>query len=77
MSEQKENITPFQVGVMAAIQVIGTSLAVLDPTKREAVNDAIVRLLDSIPEDKSLADGSSQGHLALKALQKGLRLDLK
>ncbi len=75
MSDEKFVLSQFQVGVIAALNVVGAALATLDPTKRQSVDDAIQKLLSCIPDDKNLPDGSSEGHLALKALQEGLLLD--
>lgn len=70
--EDKKHITPFQTGVMAAMTVIGTALASLDPSKRHLIVDTAQKLIDSLPADKSLEDGSSEHHLALRALISGL-----
>lgn len=77
MSEEKATLTQFQLGVMAALQVVGTSLAALDPSKRTQIDEAIQKLMAAIPEDKGFSDGSSQGHLALRALRQGLLIEPK
>ncbi|OJT50063.1 hypothetical protein [Pseudomonas moraviensis] len=68
----KRQLTSFETGVIAAITLIGTSLAVLDPSKREKIKASAESLLELLPADKELSDGSSANHIPLKALISGL-----
>ncbi|WP_338513398.1 hypothetical protein VRC24_16905 [Pseudomonas poae] len=71
MSE-KSVLTPYEIGLMAAITLIGTALAALDPTKRDLIKSSAEDLIKSLPADKSYSDGSSGHHIPLKALISGL-----
>ncbi|UPF01745.1 hypothetical protein MXB02_14165 [Pseudomonas mosselii] len=71
MSSER-TLSGFEVGVMAAVTLIGTSLATLAPTKRDMIKASAESLIALLPDDKSLADGSSAHHVALKALISGL-----
>lgn len=71
MSE-KPHLSPFQTGVLAALTLVGTSLAVLDPSKRQHIKDAAEKIIKALPEDRGLSDGSSEHHLPLQALIAGL-----
>lgn len=66
------HLSDFEMGVMAAMTLIGTSLATLDPTLRDKIRDSAQTLIGALPDDKSLADGTSAHHAALKALISGL-----
>jgi len=68
----KRNLTSFEMGTVAAITLIGTALAALDPSKRDKIKASAESLLELLPDDKELADGSSAHYIALKALISGL-----
>ncbi|WP_300627305.1 hypothetical protein [Pseudomonas sp.] len=74
MSE-KPVVSPFQLGVCAAIQVLATAIAAIDPTKRQMIKDAAEAVMSSMPADKGLVDGSSEHHIALQSLIVGLHLN--
>ena len=71
MSEQRV-ITPFELGVCAALQVIGTSLATLDPSLRSKIEDTAKTLIAAMPADKSIVKDRSAHHLPLESLIQGL-----
>ncbi|QOQ77738.1 hypothetical protein IMF22_12230 [Pseudomonas poae] len=71
MSDKKV-LSSFEVGTLAAITLIGTSLARLDVSKRTLISDAAQSLIEALPHDRDYSDGSSGNHLALRALIKGL-----
>lgn len=66
--------TPFQVGVMSAMTVIGTSLASLDPATRGKIADAVEKQLELVPSGEMIGS-IGEGHLALRALLSGLHLE--
>ncbi|WP_134943228.1 hypothetical protein [Pseudomonas syringae] len=72
MSEEQRVITPFEIGVCGALQVIGTAIAVLDVANREKVADAARAVIAALPADNSIAPNSSAHHLALESLILGL-----
>lgn len=75
MSEEQRVLTPFEIGVCAALQVIGLAIASLDPAKRLQVIDAAKGIINSLPADKSVSFDKSAHHLALEALIQGLSLE--
>ena len=68
----KRNLNSFETGTVAAITLIGTALAALDPSKREMIKASAESLLEILPADQELADGTSAHHVPLKALISGL-----
>ena len=76
MSE-KPVVSPFQLGVMAAMSVVGS---VLGATHKDAAGKIIAHaetIKAKMPADASLRDGSSEHHLALDALIAGLKVATK
>lgn len=71
----KPVVSPFQLGVCAAIQLLATAIATIDPTKRHMIKEAADMLIEALPADQGLADGSSEHHLALQALIMGLHVE--
>lgn len=71
MSEQRV-ITPFELGVCAALQVIGTTLATLDPSLRNKIESAAKDLIAAMPADNSVIKDRSAHHLPLESLIQGL-----
>ena len=65
-------LTSFQTRMVAAITLIGTALATLDPSKRDAIKSSAESLIEMLPADKELAGGSSRHHVPLQALIAGL-----
>ncbi|MBS4081800.1 hypothetical protein [Pseudomonas rustica] len=72
MSEEQRVATPFELGVCAALQVIGTAIASLDVPGRIKVADAAKALLESLPDDKSIIKDRSAHRLPLESLIAGL-----
>lgn len=72
MKQEQTVITPFEIGVCAALQIIGTALATLDVSKREKIADAAKSLISSLPADLSIVGDKSAHHIALESLIQGL-----
>ncbi|KAA0983318.1 hypothetical protein [Pseudomonas sp. ANT_J28] len=68
----KRTLTSFDTGVIAAITLIGTALAALEPSKRDMIKSSAESLITMLPADGELADGSSAHHVPLQALIAGL-----
>lgn len=75
MSEEQRVVTPFELGVCAALQIIGAAIANLDVTGRTKVADAAKALLEALPADNSIIKDRSAQHLPLESLISGLLLE--
>jgi len=71
MSEQRV-MTPFEIGVCAALQLIGASLATLDLSQRSKIENTANALIATMPADKSITEDRSAHHLPLESLIQGL-----
>lgn len=76
VSEEQRVITPFELGVCAAMTVIGTAIANLDVPGRTKVADAARSLIEAMPADKTIIKDRSAHHLALESLISGLLPEL-
>ena len=72
VSEEQRVITPFELGVCAAMKVIGLAIANLDVAGRTKVADAAKSLIEAMPADKTIIKDGSAHHLALESLIPGL-----
>jgi hypothetical protein len=75
MSEEQRVITPFELGVCAALQVIGAAIANLDVEGRTKVADLAKNQMKALPADNSILPNRSAHHLPLESLIQGLLLE--
>lgn len=72
MSEEHQELTNYDIGIMSAFTAVGTILAALDKSKREQMLEVVQIAMETIPQDEEKAQDSYKALLPMRGLIAGL-----